>query len=149
MLQYPYPIRLTPIWGKTMRQFSERFSSCRTQQEYTQVGIRIFRFFRTEGSNHFPDRRRTPICGVRHGNPIDFPMLQWELEEKPRPHYKPLLRTTIKRHNKLTARAGERPLLRPLRLPQKSGKQILKKIFTPLDNAPSSLYTMHCEQRSC
>lgn len=43
MLQYPYPIRITPIWGKTMRQFSERFSSCRTQQEYTQVGIRIFR----------------------------------------------------------------------------------------------------------
>ena len=48
MLQYPYPIRLTPIWGKTMRQFSERFSSCRTQQEYTQVGMKIFRFFRTE-----------------------------------------------------------------------------------------------------
>ena len=46
MLQYPYPIRLTPIWRKTMRQFSERFSSCRTQQEYTQVGIRFFRFFR-------------------------------------------------------------------------------------------------------
>ena len=44
MLQYPYPIRLTPIGGKTMQQFSERFSSCRTQQEYTQVGIRIFRF---------------------------------------------------------------------------------------------------------
>ena len=41
MLQYPYPIRLTPIWGKTMRQFSERFSSCRTQQEYTQVGTKI------------------------------------------------------------------------------------------------------------
>ena len=63
--------------------------------------------------------------------------------------YKPLLGATIKRHNKLTARAGEQPLLRPLRLPQKSGKQILKKILKPLDNAPSSLYTMHCEQRSC
>ena len=84
---YPYPIRLTPIGGKTMRQFSERFSSCRTQQEYTQVGIRIFRFFRTEGSNRFPDRRRIPTCEARHGNPIDFPMLQWEFEEKPRPHY--------------------------------------------------------------
>ena len=24
---------------------------------------------------------------ARHGNPIDFPMLQWEFEEKPRPHY--------------------------------------------------------------
>ena len=88
MLQYPYPIRLTPIWGKTMRQFSERFSSCRTQQEYTQVGIKIFRFFRMEGSNRFPDRRRIPTCEARHGNPIDFPMLQWELEEKPRPHYR-------------------------------------------------------------
>ena len=22
----------------------------------------------------------------RHGNPIDSPMLQWKLEEKPRPH---------------------------------------------------------------
>ena len=87
MLQYPYPIRLTPIWGKTMRQFSERFSSCRTQQEYTQVGIRIFRFFRMEGSNRFPDRRRIPTCEARHGNPIDFPMLQWEFEETPRPHY--------------------------------------------------------------
>ena len=87
MLQYPYPIRLTPIWGKTMRQFSERFSSCRTQQEYTQVGIRIFRFFRTEGSNRFPDRRRIPTCEARHGNLIDFPMLQWEFEETPRPHY--------------------------------------------------------------
>ena len=54
-----------------MRQFSERFSSCRTQQEYTQVGIRIFRFFRMEGSNHFPDRRRIPACEARHGNPID------------------------------------------------------------------------------
>ena len=54
---------------------------------YTQVGIRIFRFFRTEGSNRFPDRRRIPTCEARHGNPIDFPMLQWEFEEKPRPHY--------------------------------------------------------------
>ena len=27
-----------------MRQLSERFSSCRTQQEYTQVGMKIFRF---------------------------------------------------------------------------------------------------------
>ena len=44
MLQYPYPIRLTPMVGKAMRQFSERFSSCRSQQEYTQVGIKIFRF---------------------------------------------------------------------------------------------------------
>ena len=88
MLQYPYPIRLTPIWGKTMRQFSERFSSCRTQQEYNQVGIRIFRFFRMEGSNRFPNRRRIPTCEARPGNPIDFPMLQWEFEEKPRPHYK-------------------------------------------------------------
>ena len=87
MLQYPYPIRLTPIWEKTMRQFSERFSSCRTQQEYTQVGIRIFRFFRMEGSNRFPDRRRIPTCEARHGNPLDFPMLQWEFEETPRPHY--------------------------------------------------------------
>ena len=78
MLQCPYPIRLTSMWGKTMRQFSERFSSCRTQQEYTQVGIKIFRFFRTEGSNHFPDRRRIPTCEARHGNPIDFPMLQGE-----------------------------------------------------------------------
>ena len=51
-----------------MRQFSERFSSCRTQQEYTQVGIRIFRFFRMEGSNRFPDRRRIPTCEVRHGD---------------------------------------------------------------------------------
>ena len=68
MLQYPYPIRLTPIWGKTMQQFSERLSSCRTQQEYTQVGIRIFRFFRTEGSNHFPDRRRIPR---QHQDPHD------------------------------------------------------------------------------
>ena len=50
MLQYPYPIRLTPIGGKTMQQFSERFSSCRTQQEYTQVGIKIFRFFRIDNS---------------------------------------------------------------------------------------------------
>ena len=49
MLQYPYPIRLTSMWEKTMRQLSERFSSCRTQQEYTQVGMKIFRFFRTEG----------------------------------------------------------------------------------------------------
>ena len=87
MLQCPYPIRLTPIGGKTMRQFSERFCSCRTQQEYTQVGIRIFRFFRTEGSNRFLNRRRIPTCEARHGNPIDFPMLQWEFEEKPRPHY--------------------------------------------------------------
>ena len=71
MLQYPYPIRLTPMVGKTMQQFSERFSSCRTQQEYTQVGIKIFRFFRTEGSNRFPDRRRIPTCEARHGNPID------------------------------------------------------------------------------
>ena len=53
MLQYPYPIRLTSMWGKTMRQLSERFSSCRTQQEYNQVGIKIFRFFRTEGPNRF------------------------------------------------------------------------------------------------
>lgn len=68
MLQYPYPIRLTPIWGKTMRQLSERFYSCRTQQEYTQVGIKIFRFFRTEGSNRFPDRRRIPTCEARHGD---------------------------------------------------------------------------------
>ena len=51
-----------------MRQFSERFSSCRTQQEYTQVGIKIFRFFRTEGSNRFPDRRRIPTCEARHGD---------------------------------------------------------------------------------
>ena len=51
-----------------MRQFSERFSSCRTQQEYTQVGIRIFRFFRMEGSNRFPDRRRIPTCEARHGD---------------------------------------------------------------------------------
>ena len=87
MLQYPYPIRLTPIGGKTMQQFSERFSSGRTQQEYTQVGIRFFRFFRMEGSNRFPDRRRIPTCEARHGNPIDSPMLQWKLEEKPRPHY--------------------------------------------------------------
>ena len=29
----------------------------RQQQEYTQVGIRIFRFFRMEGSNRFPGRR--------------------------------------------------------------------------------------------
>ena len=87
MLQCPYPIRLTPMWGKTMRQFSERFCSCRTQQEYTQVGIKIFRFFRTEGSNRFPDRWRIPTCEARHGNPIDSPMLQWEFEEKPRPHY--------------------------------------------------------------
>ena len=72
---------------KTMRQFSERFSSCRRQQEYTQVGIRIFRFFRMDGSNRFPDRRRIPTCEARNGNPIDFPMLQWEFEEKPRPHY--------------------------------------------------------------
>ena len=36
-----------------MRQLSERFSSCRTQQEYTQVGMKIFRFFRTEGPNRF------------------------------------------------------------------------------------------------
>ena len=68
MMQYPYPIRLTPIWGKTMRQFSERFSSCRTQQEYTQVGMKIFRFFRMEGSNRFPDRRRIPTCEARHGD---------------------------------------------------------------------------------
>lgn len=87
MLQYPYPIWLTPIGGKTMRQFSERFSSCRTQQEYTQVGIKIFRFFRMEGSNRFPDRRRIPTCEARHGNPIDFPMLKCETEEKSRPHY--------------------------------------------------------------
>ena len=53
MLQYPYPIRLTSMWEKTMRQLSERFSSCRTQQEYTQVGMKIFRFFRTEGPNRF------------------------------------------------------------------------------------------------
>ena len=53
MLQYPYPIRLTSMWGKTMRQLSERFSSCRTQQEYTQVGMKIFRFSRTEGPNRF------------------------------------------------------------------------------------------------
>ena len=51
-----------------MRQLSERFSSCRTQQEYTQVGIKIFRFFRTEGSNRFPDRRRIPTCKARHGD---------------------------------------------------------------------------------
>ena len=51
-----------------MRQFSERFSSCRTQQEYTQVEIRIFRFFRMEGSNRFPDRRRIPTCEARHGD---------------------------------------------------------------------------------
>ena len=50
MLQYPYPIRLTSIWEKTMRQFSERFSSCRTQQKYTQVGTKIFRFFRIDNS---------------------------------------------------------------------------------------------------
>ena len=36
-----------------MRQLSERFSSCRTQQEYTQVGMKIFRFSRTEGPNRF------------------------------------------------------------------------------------------------
>ena len=36
-----------------MRQLSERFPSCRTQQEYTQVGMKIFRFFRTEGPNRF------------------------------------------------------------------------------------------------
>ena len=53
MLQHPYPIRLTSMWEKTMRQLSERFSSCRTQQEYTQVGMKIFRFFRTEGPNRF------------------------------------------------------------------------------------------------
>ena len=53
MLQYPYPIRLTSMWEKTMRQLSERFSSCRTQQEYTQVGMKIFRFSRTEGPNRF------------------------------------------------------------------------------------------------
>ena len=87
MLQCPYPIRLTSMWGKTMRQLSERFYSCRTQQEYTQVGIKIFRFFRTEGSNRFPDRRRIPTCEARNGNPIDFPMLQCETEEKSRPHY--------------------------------------------------------------
>ena len=43
MLQYPYPIRLTPMWGKTMRQFSERFSSCRTQQEYSFLTERLMR----------------------------------------------------------------------------------------------------------
>ena len=36
-----------------MRQLSERFFSCRTQQEYTQVGMKIFRFSRTEGPNRF------------------------------------------------------------------------------------------------
>ena len=41
------------MWGKTMRQLSERFFSCRTQQEYTQVGMKIFRFSRTEGPNRF------------------------------------------------------------------------------------------------
>ena len=87
MLQCPYPIRLTSMWGKTMRQLSERFSSCRTQQEYTPIGIKIFRFFRTEGSNRFPDRRRIPTYEARKGNPIDFPMLQCEFEETPRPHY--------------------------------------------------------------
>ena len=81
MLQYPDPIRLTPIGGKTMQQFFERFSSCRTQQEYTQVGIRIFRFFRTEGSNRFPDRRRIPTCEARHGNPIDFPSCSGSLKK--------------------------------------------------------------------
>ena len=81
MLQYPYPIRLTSMWGKTMQQFFERFSSCRTQQEYTQVGIRIFRFFRTEGSNRFPDRRRIPTCEARHGNPIDFPSCSGSLKK--------------------------------------------------------------------
>ena len=65
MLQYSYPIRLTPIWRKTMRQFSERFSSCRTQQEYTQVGIRIFRFFRMEGSNRFPVWKRCKVKNWR------------------------------------------------------------------------------------
>ena len=61
MLQYPYPIRPTSMWGKTIRQLSERFSSCRTQQEYTQIGIRIFRFFRMEGSNRFPVWKRCKV----------------------------------------------------------------------------------------
>ena len=29
----------------------------------------------------------THLCEARHGNPIDSHMLQWKLEEKPRPHY--------------------------------------------------------------
>ena len=37
----------------------------------------------------------------------------------------------------------------PLRPPQRGEKQIFRNFYPPLDNAMDSLYTMHCEQRSC
>ena len=79
-----------------MRQFSERFFSCRTQQKYTQVGIRIFRFFRIETGVLWyavPASKMEGPCPDKFGLVQQIYLLAFLLQQK--------------------AGAGENPLSRP------------------------------------